>query len=72
LSNITNAGGQAIGIAIDISDEESIKSAFAVIEKKLPDSRLAVAILDVAGVLVRKPFLELSAEEFLSGFKYNG
>lgn len=69
---ITSSGGQAIGISTDVSDPSSINSAFAQIQKEYAGKKLAAAIYNVGGKFVRKPFLELSLEEYEAGYESNG
>ena len=62
-----------MGISCDTSDGESVKKAFAEIRKESGfDGHLAAAIYNVGGKFIRKPFLELSEEEFEAGWKANG
>ena len=64
---INDAGGKAIGISADVSNAESLKKAFGEIEKQL-GSNCAAAVFNAAGGMVRKPFLEVTEEEFSSGW----
>lgn len=78
VSEINQSGGKAAGISTDITDEESVKKAFVKIEedyvkgKDGNEGHLAAAVFNVGGGFIRKPFLELTTEEFESGFKGNG
>lgn len=63
---INSSGGQAVGISTDVSDANSVKSAFDQIGKQFPGSVLAATIFNPGGGLVRKPFLELTEEEYSS------
>lgn len=74
VSEINQSGGKAVGISADVADEESVKKAFLKIEQDYvkKDGHLAAAVFNVGGGFVRKPFLELSTEEFEGGFKSNG
>lgn len=79
VSEINQSGGAATGIITDVSDEESVKKAFLKIEETYvkgkdgsEQGRLAAAVFNVGGGFIRKPFLELSTEEFEGGFKSNG
>lgn len=72
VKEIKAAGGQAIGIATDVSSESAVKSAFAEIEKEFKGKKLAAAIFNVGGRFVRKPFLEMSLEEYEAGYIANG
>jgi enoyl-[acyl-carrier-protein] reductase (NADH) len=64
VQEINSSGGQAIGISTDVSDANSVKSAFDEIEKQFPDSPLAASIFNPGGGFVRKPFLELTDEDY--------
>ena len=72
VKEINNAGGKAIGISTDVSDEASVKNAFAEIQKEFEGKKLAAAIYNVGGRFVRKPFLELTLEEYEAGYEANG
>ncbi|EGP84264.1 unnamed protein product [Zymoseptoria tritici ST99CH_1A5] len=62
---INKSGGQAIGISTDVSSEESMKNAFNKIKEKFgQDVKAAAAVFNASGSFTRKPFLELSTEEF--------
>ncbi|KAJ5754952.1 Short-chain dehydrogenase/reductase SDR [Penicillium manginii] len=69
VQEINNSGGQAIGISTDVADAKSVNSAFDEIAKKFPDSPLAATIFNSGGGFARKPFLELTEEEFSLGFE---
>ncbi|KAI0124491.1 NAD(P)-binding protein [Hypoxylon sp. NC0597] len=64
VADINKAGGKAIGISADTSDVKSLDSAFEKIAKELPGYKLAAAIYNVGAGFQRKPFLELSVEDF--------
>ena len=64
VQEINSSGGQAIGISTDVSNANSIKSAFDEIEKQFPNSPLAASIFNAADGFVIKPFLELTDEEY--------
>jgi len=49
-----------------------VKNAFAEIQKEFKGKNLAAAIFNVGGAFVRKPFLELSLEEYVGGYDANG
>ncbi|OKL57432.1 hypothetical protein UA08_07188 [Talaromyces atroroseus] len=69
VNEINTSGGQAIGISTDISDAKSVSSAFQKITTELfPDTPLAAAIFNPGGGFVKKPFLELTEEEFSSAY----
>jgi NAD(P)-dependent dehydrogenase (short-subunit alcohol dehydrogenase family) len=65
---INKDGGKAIGISADVSNQDSLKKAFSEIEKQL-GSHCAAAVFNAAGGFVRKPFLEVTEEEFASGWE---
>jgi NAD(P)-dependent dehydrogenase (short-subunit alcohol dehydrogenase family) len=67
VADIEKAGGKAIGVSADVADPASLKSAFDTIGEKLPGSKLAAAVFNVNGGFVRKPFLELTRDEFDEG-----
>ena len=64
VQEINSTGGNAVGISTDVSDANSVNAAFDQIEKQFPDSPLAASIFNPAGGFVRKPFLELTKEEY--------
>ena len=68
---INNSGGRAIGISTDLTSSESIKRAFGQIKQDFPGVPVAAAIFNAAGGFVRKPLLEVTEEEFTSGFLIN-
>ena len=72
VKEIKAAGGQAIGISTDVSSESSVKNAFAEIQKEFKGKKLAAAIYNVGGRFVRKPFLEMTSEEYEAGYEANG
>lgn len=61
-------GGKAIGISTDTSNAESVKSAFEKISKEFPGAPLAAGVYNIGGQFVRKPFSELTEEEFTTGY----
>ncbi|KAF7941933.1 hypothetical protein BTUL_0021g00390 [Botrytis tulipae] len=69
---ITSSGGQAIGISTDVSDPSSVTNAFEEIKKQYGSKKLAAAVYNVGGKFVRKPFLELSLEDYEAGYESNG
>ena len=71
VKEINDAGGKAIGISTDVSDGKSVKDAFDRIKKE-SGGNLAAAIFNVGGRFIRKSFLELNEEDFVSGFEANG
>lgn len=72
MAEINAAGGKAIGISTDVSDGKSVKNAFEQLKKELGGATLAAAIYNVGGGFIRKPFLELTEEEFEVGWAANG
>lgn len=63
-TEINSSGGKAIGISADVSDANSIKAAFEQIEKEFPGAPAGAAIFNASGGFVKKPFLELTDEQF--------
>lgn len=77
VAEINENGGKAVGISADITDEESVKGAFDKIKqgglwKDGGDVGVAAAVFNLGGGFVKKPFLELTKEEFEVGWKGNG
>jgi enoyl-[acyl-carrier-protein] reductase (NADH) len=72
VNEINKNGGQAVGISTDVADGESVKKALAQLKEQMGSSKLSAAIYNVGGKFIRKPFLELSASEFESGWEANG
>jgi len=66
---INNAGGEAIGISTDVSSEESVKNAFAKIKEVYGGAPVAAMIFNASARPSRKPFLELTTEEFGMGWE---
>lgn len=64
VQEINSSGGQAVGISTDVSDANSVNAAFDQIAKQFPSSQLAAAIFNSGGGFVRKPFLEVTEEEY--------
>lgn len=69
---IKSAGGQAIGIKTDLSDAKSVSSTFAEISQRFADAKLAAAVFNSGGGYLRKPFLELTEEDFSYGYLSQG
>jgi NAD(P)-dependent dehydrogenase (short-subunit alcohol dehydrogenase family) len=55
-----------------VSDSSSLKAAFEKISQQYKDSPLAAAVFNSGGGFVRKPFLELTEDEFAAGYKSQG
>lgn len=72
VNEINQAGGHAIGISTDASDGASVHNAFKVLKEQVGQGKVVAAIYNVGGRFIRKPFLELSAGEFESGWEANG
>ncbi|KAG9228235.1 short chain dehydrogenase/ reductase-like protein [Amylocarpus encephaloides] len=72
VSEIKASGGHAIGVATDVSSPQSVVNAFSEIDREFGGKRLAAAIYNVGGRFVRKPFLELTLEEYEAGYEANG
>lgn len=70
--DIRAAGGQAIGIKTDLTDPKSVKSAFSQISESHANAKLAAAIFNAGAPFVRKPFLEITEEEFTAGYESQG
>lgn len=71
---INSNGGQAVGIPADVSSSASMSKAFETIKgsELFRNRHLGAAIFNVGGSFVRKPFLDLSLEEFEKGWEANG
>lgn len=61
-----------MGISTDLSDSQSVKSAFNKISQQYAGSSLAAAVFNLGGGFVQRPFLELTEEEFSRGFESQG
>ncbi|KAL1973320.1 hypothetical protein VTN31DRAFT_5955 [Thermomyces dupontii] len=73
VQEINAAGGRAFGISTDLSNSTSVRSAFDKIKADLfPNTPLAAAIFNPGGGFVRKPFLELTEEDFVAGYDSQG
>lgn len=64
---INSSGGKALGISTDISSSQSVKAAFAQIEKEFSGAGIAAAVFNASGAFQRKPFLELTEDQFATG-----
>jgi hypothetical protein len=49
-----------------------VSKAFEKIAAEMKGAQLAAAVFNVGGKFIRKPFLELNEEEFMSGMEANG
>ncbi|KAI0097720.1 NAD(P)-binding protein [Nemania sp. FL0031] len=63
VSEISQAGGRAVGVTADVTDVTSMESAFDTIKKELPGLKLAAAVYNVSSGYMIKPFLELKPED---------
>lgn len=72
VQEIQSLGGNAFGIPTDISDAKSVDEAFKQIAAKYPGTAVSAAVFNASAGLIRKPFLELSAEEWDSAWTVNG
>lgn len=65
MSEINSNGGKAIGISADVSDSKSLTAAFEKINKEFPGLPLAAAVFNSGGGFARKPFLELTEDDYV-------
>lgn len=74
VEEITKNGGWAKGISTDVSDAGSVGRAFEEVEEIVggKEGQVAAAVFNVGGRFIRKPFLELTQEEFEAGWDANG
>ncbi|KAF2240160.1 NAD(P)-binding protein [Viridothelium virens] len=68
VKEINGSGGKAIGISTDVTNAQSIKSAITQISKEFGDAGCAAAIFNASAGFSRKPFLDLTEEEFVAGY----
>ncbi|OCK86417.1 NAD(P)-binding protein [Lepidopterella palustris CBS 459.81] len=70
---INAEGGRAIGISTDVADSKSVKEAFEKIRKEFgSEVGAAAAVFNASGRFVRKPFLELTEDDFTAGLDVSG
>jgi NAD(P)-dependent dehydrogenase (short-subunit alcohol dehydrogenase family) len=72
VKEINAAGGHAVGFPTDVASQSSVKDAFAKIQQEFKGKKLAAAVFNVGGFFVRKPFLEMTLEEYEIGYNANG
>ena len=72
VKEINASGGQAVGFNADLSDSSSVESAFDKIAQQFSSTPLAAAVFNSGGGFVRKPFLELTEQDFAAGFESQG
>lgn len=67
---IEAAGGEAFGISTDVSDASSVTNALHEIKRKYggEETRAAAVIFNASGPFTRKPYLELTEEQFMSSW----
>ncbi|KAF2189728.1 NAD(P)-binding protein [Zopfia rhizophila CBS 207.26] len=71
--DINQSGGKAVGISTDISDYKSVNNAVDTIKNEFGSGvGAAAAIFNASGRFQRKPFLELSEDDFASGLDVSG
>jgi NAD(P)-dependent dehydrogenase (short-subunit alcohol dehydrogenase family) len=71
VSEINQAGGQAMGISADVANPASVRSAFVAIRKKMAGAKLATAIFNAADGLSILPFLETKVEDLDASLNVN-
>jgi len=64
VTEINKAGGEAIGISTDVSNQDSVKKAFDQIKQEFQGAGCAAAVFNASGRFVRKPLLDMSVEDF--------
>lgn len=67
VDKIASAGGEAIAIPTDVTNQESVQKAFATIKRMYPEREVRVGVYNVGGQIRRMPFLELKAEDWHAG-----
>jgi len=73
VKEINGSGGKAIGISTDVADAKSVQNAADEIKKEFGNSvAAAAAVFNASGRFVRKPFLELTEDEFFAGLDVSG
>ena len=75
VKEIEQAGGKAVGISTDITSQQSVHETFEKIKamgQGGAEVKVAAAVLNGAGSFVKRPFLDLTFEEFNSGFQAAG
>jgi len=64
VDEINGSGGKAVGITADVSSESSVKEAFQKIQAEYGEASCAAAIYQASGPIVRKPFLEMTMDDY--------
>ncbi|USW52939.1 Putative NAD(P)-binding domain superfamily [Septoria linicola] len=66
-------GGSALGIETDVSVERSIKAAFDKVKDTFGSyAACAAAVFNASGALTKKPFLELTEDDFTKPYSVSG
>jgi len=69
VDEINGKGGKAIGVSTDVSDRKSVDNAIAAAKKEFGDDiGIAAAVFNASGGFMRKPFLELTEEQFRQAY----
>lgn len=63
VKEINDGGGQALGVACDLSKEDSVKAAFQQIKEEYKDAPCAAAIYQASGGFTKSPFLEMNVDD---------
>lgn len=69
VEEINEQNGKAVGFCADVSDEESVKTAFLKIREEYGDAPIAAAIFNAPGVFLKKSILEMTVDEFAASWK---
>ncbi|KAK3077772.1 hypothetical protein LTS18_009349 [Coniosporium uncinatum] len=73
VKEINGNGGKALGISTDVASSDSVKAAMEKVEGEFGEGvGCAAAIFNASGKFVRKPFLELTEDEFMAGYDVSG
>ena len=75
VDEINAAGGTAIGIPTDVADQESVQKTFEKINQLGEGGgkpKVAAAVLNGLGTFVKKPFLDLTYDEFTTAYESPG
>ncbi|KAF2479586.1 oxidoreductase [Neohortaea acidophila] len=73
VDEIQASGQTALGISTDVSQGDSVKSAFEQVKKTFgSDVSCAAAVFNASGAFSRKPFLELTEDDFTRPYSVSG
>lgn len=72
VNKINQSGDKAFGISTDVTNAKSVRAAFEQIQVKLPGLGLTATLFNLKGQFLRKPFLELTEEEFRAPYETQG